>query len=92
MAESYELEYHAAALDFLQSLPRKIRRQIRNKVDRLKDDPHAIPHDKVRSQSDDQDTVLRIRSGDYRILYVAHADRKISVIDIGLRRDIYGRS
>ena len=41
---------------------------------------------RVRGASSD---VYRIRSGDYRILYTLEGGSRITILDIGHRKDIY---
>lgn len=81
-----------AATTFLDQLPAgKVRRQITRKVMSLAKDPRPRGRRKVQGVTwgADHDPVWRIRSGDYRILYVVRAAETV-VIDIGNRKDVYG--
>jgi len=86
------LSYHEDALAFLEgtTAPKKVRRQIKGRIDLLADDPKPIGHKKLDGVTDDDGgEVFRIRSGDYRIIYGLKADHTIVILDIGDRRDIY---
>lgn len=88
MPPLYGLSYSDAALEFLASLQPKIRRQVVNKVNTLAQ--NAIPPGSkvIRGLTDDEEPVHRIRSGDYRILYVVR-DVMIAILDIDHRKDVY---
>ena len=78
-----------AAAAFLDQLPAgKLRRQITRKVRSLVKDPHPQGCKKIRTMKVGTDSVWRIRSGDYRILYVVRA-AEVIVIDIDHRKDVY---
>jgi mRNA interferase RelE/StbE len=84
----YGFAYSSQALAFLKGLPKKIRRQIIAKVQALARDPYPPTCKMLQGMRDGEESVYRVRSGDYRILYVV---RKVVVIilDIGHRKDIY---
>lgn len=88
VATLYGFAYTESALDALQSFPAKIRKQILKKIETLAGAPFPPGHKKVVSMSDDAESVLRIRSGDYRVLYVVR-NPTIVILDIGHRKDIY---
>lgn len=75
-----------AFLDKMQ--PGKLRAQIAKKAKSLLQDAHPPGCKKLANVSFGDDPVWRIRSGDYRILYVVRT-AEIIVIDIGNRKDIY---
>lgn len=78
-----------SAVEFLDGLPAgKVRAQIVKKAKALITNPHPAGCKKVQGVTDGEDSVWRIRSGDYRILYVVRAGEVI-VLDIGHRKDIY---
>ena len=81
-----EIRYTDRAIHALEKLPtKKLKRQIRNRIDRLADsETHGGT--RVRGISSD---VYRIRSGDYRILYALEGGSRITILDIGHRKDIY---
>jgi mRNA interferase RelE/StbE len=80
-----------AALDFLEGLPPKIRRQIIKKAKALLTNPYPQGCKKLRNfLTDEGDPVYRERSGDYRILYVVRENgTEIIVLDIDNRKDVY---
>lgn len=78
-----------AAAAFLDDLPPgKIRRQLAKKVKTLIINPYPPGCKKLKGVMDGDDPVWRIRSGDYRILYVVR-ELEVLVLDIGDRKDIY---
>ena len=86
------ISYHRDALAFMEgNAPKKIRRQIKEKIDSLLSNPKPPGHKKLDNVSDDGDDVFRIRSGDYRVIYALKANNEILVLDIGDRKDIYRR-
>ena len=80
-----------SALDFLESLPPKIRRQVAKKAKTLHGDPHPPGSKKLKDvETAEGDSVYRVRSGDYRILYIVRSKpEEIIVIDIDNRKDVY---
>lgn len=82
--------YSAQSLAFLKTIQPKLRRQIVKRVEALASE--AYPHNckVVQNKMDGEDKVYRIRSGDYRILYVVRDNpSQIIVLDIGHRKDVY---
>ena len=84
----YQFAYHQQALDFLQSLPPKLRRQVVAKINALASDPTPPNSKQLQGVTDGSDPVRRIRSGDYRVLYVVRG-AVIVVLDIDHRKDVY---
>jgi mRNA-degrading endonuclease RelE of RelBE toxin-antitoxin system len=84
----YGFAYDPRALDYLKTVPKNIRRQIINKIQRLAAAPHPPTAKLVQGMSDDEERVYRIRSGDYRILYIVRGIIVI-VLDIDHRKDVY---
>ena len=80
--------YARCALDYLKTVPKKIRRQIVKHVENLANDPYPPTAKLVQGMSDGEDKVYRIRSGDYRILYVVRGIIVV-VLDIDHRKDVY---
>ena len=67
--------FTTAALDFLATLPPKIRKQVIKKAKALHANPHPQGSKKLHGVvTDDGDPVYRERSGDYRILYVVRPE------------------
>ena len=83
----YTVTILPAALRVLRSLPRNIRTRIRGEIDSLADNPR--PHG-VKSLQGSQKGYLRVRVGDYRIIYRIEDDRLlVVVVGIGHRREVY---
>ncbi len=78
-----------AATEFLDAMsPGKQRAQIARKAKSLHTNPHPPGCKKLAGIMAGNDCVWRIRSGDYRILYVVRS-MEIIVIDIDHRKDVY---
>lgn len=88
MGQPYEIAYSEEALDFLEGLSAKHRRQVTEKVGRLATDPQPSGCRLVQNVTDDGNPVYRIRSGDYRALYVVR-ESTVVILDIGHRKDVY---
>jgi mRNA interferase RelE/StbE len=83
------LSFGPAATAFLDKMaPGKTRAQIVKKAKALLGDPHPPGCKKLVGVMSGNDAVWRIRSGDYRILYVARS-MEIVVLDIDHRKDVY---
>ena len=83
---TYSVEFKRSAMRQLKRLPKNIQRRIADAIDRLADNPR--PHGYIQMETDD--TLYRVRVGDYRIIYEI-IDNKlvILVIRIGHRREVY---
>lgn len=78
-----------SATAFLDKMPPgKLRAQIAKRAKALLSDAHPPGCKKLVDVMFENDPVWRVRSGDYRILYVARPS-EIIVLDIGHRREIY---
>lgn len=79
------------ALDFIATLPPKIRKQVIKKAKALQTNPHPPTAKKLHDvETPDGDPVYRERSGDYRILYIVSAQpAEIIILDIDHRKDVY---
>jgi len=83
---TYKIHIAAEAEETLISLPRKIQRQISEKIDMLTQNPRPPGVEKLKGLAD----LYRIRSGDYRIVFrIQHKKLLVLVVRIGHRRDIY---
>lgn len=83
----YTVKILPHALHDLQSLPRDVRGRVRERIDALSENPR--PHGVKRLQGGDKG-YLRIRIGDYRVIYRIEDDRLIVlVVAVGHRREIY---
>lgn len=90
MQSLYGFAYSSKALAFLKTIEVKLRKQIVNKVTCLAKDPYPNGHKLIRGMREDEDKIYRIRSGDYRVLYMVRSNPgHIIVLDIGHRKDIY---
>ncbi len=79
----------SAAASFLDGMqPGKIRAQVVKRVKLLQHDPHPAGCKKLVDMKNGTEAIWRVRSGDYRILYVIRA-QEIVVIDIDHRKDVY---
>lgn len=89
-AALYGFAYAPKALENLESLQSKIRRQIVKRVQALATEPFPQGCKKVQNMSSEEEPVYRVRQGDYRILYVVrNSPEQIIVLDIDHRKDIY---
>jgi mRNA interferase RelE/StbE len=83
---TYKIHIAAEAEKTLISLPRKIQRQISEKIDMLAQNTRPPGVKKLKGLAD----LYRIRSGDYRIVFrIQHKKLLLLVVRIGHRRDIY---
>jgi len=80
--------YDPRSLDYLKTVPKKFRKQIVAKIQKLAADPRPATAKVVHDISDDEERVYRIRSGDYRILYVVRGIIVV-ILDIDHRKDVY---
>ena len=80
-----------AAAAFLDDMPPgKIRAQIVKKYKTLQANPYPAGCKKLVGVKEGEEDVWRIRSGDYRILYIVrNSPQEVIVIDIGHRKDVY---
>jgi len=84
----YGFAYHDKALEFLQSLGKKLRRQIANRIQKLAANPTPKGYKILKGVKDGTDSIYRIRQGDHRILYVIR-NPVIVILDIDNRKDVY---
>jgi mRNA interferase RelE/StbE len=83
---AYKIIIDDKALNELANLPRKIQRQITNKIDNLSSDPRPAGCKIIQQDK----SLYRIRSGDYRIVYqIREKQVLVLVVSIGHRKDIY---
>ena len=88
MSRLYGFAYTARALAFLKTIPKKFRQQIIAKINKLAAESMPPKSKKLHGVMDGEQPVHRVRSGNYRILYVVR-DPVIVVLDIGDRKDVY---
>jgi len=85
--KTYKVEIETEARDFLRALDRPNRVRISQRINALATDPRPSGHKKLKGQSED---IYRIRSGNYRVLYVIQDDvLKVIVIKVDDRKDAY---
>lgn len=87
MAEtSYAVEFTRRAEKDFRALPPEIRHRLAPKIDALKNNPRP----RGVKFLEGPDGILRLRVGDYRILYQVLDDRLVVLlVKIGHRREIY---
>lgn len=86
---TYKIVIENKALAELATLPKKIHRQIANKIDRLSTNAHPSGC-KVLKKG--KSLLYRIRSCDYRIVYqIREKQVLILVVRIAHRKDVYKR-
>ena len=83
----YTLEFERRVRKELKALPSDVVRRVWEAFDRLRDDPFAGTYKKLVGANS-----YRVRVGDYRVIYdVNTVERKVTVLKVGHRRDIYHR-
>jgi mRNA interferase RelE/StbE len=84
----YELQFAPKAIRSLRKLDHAAARRIRETAEALRDDPRPAGALMLTGMHG----VLRVRTGDYRILYTVDDNQLVVlVVDTGHRRDIYQR-
>jgi mRNA interferase RelE/StbE len=84
--QRYELQFAPKAIRSLRKLDHTAARRIRETADALRDDPRPAGALMLAGMHG----VLRVRIGDYRILYTVDDDvLVVLVVDTGHRRDVY---
>lgn len=84
---TYKIELRPAAARALRKLDPPVRDRIRGAIALLAEDPRPPSARALRGRPG-----LRVRVGDYRIIYVVEDDvLLIVVVNLGHRRDIYDR-
>ena len=82
----YHVTYASAAARALRRLDRPVQRRLVDAIDRLGDDPR--PHGAKALQGGEG--LLRIRVGDYRIIYAVQDDQLVVLVaTLGHRREVY---
>lgn len=85
---TYQIEITRDALKTLAKLDKPIRRRLQTAIDRLAEDPRPSGVTALKGLSD----YLRIRVGDYRVIYRVEDGRLVVVVvAVGHRREIYER-
>ena len=82
----YHVEIARRAVQSIAKLPRADQQRVRAAIDLLADEPRPPGCTKLAGE----DSVYRVRVGDYRILYeVIDARLVVHVVRVGHRRDVY---
>ena len=82
---SYRLLIKPSAVKEIEALPRKDRRRVITRIQKLTHDPRPSGCEKLSGHE-----LLRVRQGNYRILYtIQDKDLVVIVIRIGHRREVY---
>ena len=82
----HQIKLTPAVRRSLDCLPRPILKRIHTKISGLRDNPR--PHDAKKLRC--EEGFLRVRVGDYRIVYGIEDDQLIVlIVRIGHRRDVY---
>jgi len=82
----YEITYTRSALKTLRKLDREIARRALRAIDALAQDPRPPGCRQLKGGAGE----IRIRIGDYRVIYEVHdAEVVILVLHIGHRREVY---
>ena len=91
MSALYGFAYTDVALTFLEKVATaKVRGQIKRKIEKLADDPFPPSSKKLKGVLEGDESVHRIRSGKYRILYqVKDNPSEIIILDIDHRKNVY---
>lgn len=84
---SYSVFLKRSAANELEAIPRAAdRRRVVERIRRLSEDPRPVESEKLAGREDR----LRIRQGDYRVVYAVHDRyRTVTVLKIGQRKDVY---
>ena len=83
----YTVTIVPSALRSIQSLSHSLREHIRAKIDLLAENPR--PHG-IKALQGGQKGYLRLRVGDYRVIYRVEDDRLlVLVVAVGHRREVY---
>ena len=87
---AYGISIHPDALAEIAALPKKIRRQIDQRITSLGADPR--PAQAKQLQGDRYRGIWSLRCGDYRILYQIRDEvLLVIVVMVGDRKDVYER-
>lgn len=83
---AYSIEWRPPALRALRKLDKQIARRLAVTVSTLAQDPRPAGVEALSGAPDP----LRIRVGDYRVVYEVHDDRRVVlVLTLGHRREVY---
>jgi mRNA interferase RelE/StbE len=84
----YAVQFLETAVEELAELPQEVQRQILKRIEGLK----TVPRPAGVKQLKGPEKFLRLRVGDYRLIYLIEGKRLVVlVVKIGDRKDIYER-
>ena len=84
---SYRVEINRKVAKSIEKLPKKEITKLLDKITELGENPYPVGSKKLVGASEN---VLRIRQGNYRIIYVVEEEVKlVEIRKIGHRRDVY---
>ncbi len=87
--DAYEVELLPSAERQLAKLPRIAQGSVRDAIDALADDPRPSGSDQLAGP----DRLIRLRAGDYRIIYQVHDKRLVVlVVRVADRREVYNQT
>lgn len=83
----YHIDYHPRTKSQLEIIPKKIRNQIFERIEKLAKDPHPIGVEPLQGV---EKGLMRIRQGDYRIVYNIE-DHKLLILIVRVvsRKEVY---
>jgi mRNA interferase RelE/StbE len=85
---AYTIEFLPTALRELEALPAKIKVQVTRRIAALTEDPRPAGVKMLQGQH----AYYRIRSGDYRVIYMIEENvLVVLVVKVGHRREVYRR-
>lgn len=81
----YRILYTQEAKTAIEALPLKKKRQIKDAVERIAENPEVGKH-----LTQELKGLLSYRSGDYRVIYrIQHTEIIVVILTVGHRKDIY---
>ena len=84
----YAVQFLETAVEELAKLPQEVQRQILKRIEGLK----TVPRPAGVEQLKGPEKFLRLRAGDYRLIYLIEGKHLVVlVVKIGDRKDIYER-
>ena len=85
---AFSVDIRPNAQDFIKQQRSKHQRQIRKKIETLRDEPRPPNATRLRGE----EGFWRVRTGDFRIVYTVEDEKLLVVVVIaGNRKDIYGK-
>lgn len=86
---AYSVSYTPSAAKTLKKMDRTAALQIIGAIEKLRSDPRPAGHIQLKGGSGE----LRVRTGDYRVIYeVNEGELVILVLKVGYRREVYRAS